>query len=70
MIDVPMRIVRYTTTDAIVPGSRWRSMITAVRRADRAHRLDVGLVLQRQHVAAHQPREGRHAEHRDRDGSR
>jgi hypothetical protein len=28
MIEVPMRIVRYTTTEATVPGSRWRSMIT------------------------------------------
>lgn len=28
MIEVPMRIVRYTTIDEIVPGSRWRSMMT------------------------------------------
>ena len=37
------------------------------RRADAARRLDVGQVLEHQRVAAHQPREGRNAEDRDRD---
>ncbi len=35
-----------------------------VRRADAARGLDVGQVLEHQRVAAHQPREGRNAEHR------